>query len=155
MSSLTVYTSEGKTSLTREKKKALVPDKFDLFVDLSDRICSERKKGKINLLSKRVLGKLLCFLIIRSPKKYSAPELYENIWGITDDCFTAETSVKTAISRLRKIIEPEQGNWKYICKTEPSFWDGKRGQYYFDRSSSFCLILPESLALFMDDSNPD
>lgn len=123
-------------------------DQFDLWIDLETREIFEAELGKISLFSKKVLGRLLCYLIINTNKKYTAEELFGPVWCLNVSDLSEERTVKTSISRLRKLIEPISGNWKYICKTEPSFLIGRRGEYYFNKKASYCLVCPERFQLF-------
>ncbi|MCO4782268.1 MAG: winged helix-turn-helix domain-containing protein [Candidatus Cloacimonetes bacterium] len=119
---------------------------YGLFIDLETMNFHEHQKGGLNLIRKRVLGKLLCYLIIKSPKKFTANELYSAVWGVSALPLSQEVSVKTAISRLRKIIEPV-GTLTYILKTEPDFL-GRRGAYYFNVNCNYCLIRPNTVSMF-------
>lgn len=121
-------------------------DDYDLFIDLENMTFHECEKGEINLIRKRVLGKLLCFLIIKSSKRFTANELYSAVWSVKALPLSQEVSVKTAISRLRGLLEPVDG-LKYILKTDPDFI-GRRGAYYFNTGVKYCLIRPSCLSMF-------
>lgn len=121
--------------------------RYDLWIDLDSREVIEKEIGKIDLFSKRILGRLLCFLIMNPGKRFAADELYFPVWRLSVNELSEETSVRTSISRLRQIIEPRPPMWKYILKTAPTFL-GRRGEYYFDNTCSHCLICESSLQLF-------
>jgi hypothetical protein len=129
-----------------EQIKSLEIGSFELYINLYNGVCYEKSKDAVKILSKRVLGKLLAFLIIKSPKRFNSWDLYQPVWCLRSDPLTADTTVKTSISRLRKLIEPDS-ECRYILKSEPTFW-GERGQYYFNQEVDYCLIVPQSISLF-------
>ncbi|PCJ19857.1 MAG: hypothetical protein COB02_06640 [Candidatus Cloacimonadota bacterium] len=135
-----IYDTDDISGLHKVKKD------FDIFIDLEALEFLEKNKGLLNLKRKRVLGRLLCFLIMKSPKKFTANELYKPIWCLNSLPLSQEVSVKTAISRLRSLIEASE-ELRYILKTEPNFL-GRRGEYYFNNEVKYCLIRPIGLTLF-------
>lgn len=120
---------------------------YDLWVDLGTREVHESQMGAIPLFTKKVLGRLLCFLIMRGGRKFTAEELFAPVWCLNVSDLSEEMTVKTSVSRLRKLIEPSAPSWKYLRKTEPSFL-GRRGEYYFNTESNYCLIQPKRFQLF-------
>jgi hypothetical protein len=122
---------------------------YDLWIDVPLKEFREKEKGDIDLLQKRILGRLLLFLIINANKDYTPTELYRQVWCLKSNGLNEDISVRTNISRLRDLLEPDPPRWKYVQKTETSFLSGK-GAYFFDGSSSYCLIIREdTFALFL------
>ncbi len=150
----TEYTvfSENKSYCVSENellKLRNIRDRFDLWIDLDDRFAFEKTNGKIKIFRKKILGRLLCFLIMNIPRRYTAGELFETVWVADYDDIIDFRTVKTNISRLRSLLETSPPAWKYILKTEPTFL-GRGGEYYFNNLSNYCLIFPLSgLQLFL------
>ena len=119
--------------------------RYALWIDLDKKVFHENRKGSIGLFSKRIIGRLLCFMVMNAGKEYNFEELYESVWCLQGNNITEEAVVKTNISRLRELIEPSH-KWKYIMKTEPFL--GVRGKYYFNPDSNYCMIHPDSFQLF-------
>ncbi len=119
---------------------------FSLWLDLETRLVWEAELGEISLFRKRVLGKLLCFLITHAGRRYTAGELFEAVWLADYDTFIDFRTVKTNISRLRSLIEPAAPEWRYILKTDPTFL-GRGGEYYFNSQCSYCLVQTKWLDL--------
>jgi hypothetical protein len=53
---------------------------YDLWIDVPLKEFREKEKGDIDLLQKRILGRLLLFLIINASKDYTPTELYRQVW---------------------------------------------------------------------------
>lgn len=86
----------------------------------------------INIFSKRSSVKVLEILLLKNAEVLSTEKIFEMIW--TNKKVDNFKVVKTAIFRLRKIIECDHTKPLFI-KTSV----GNKG-YYFDRDVSFCLI---------------
>ena len=119
---------------------------YDLWIDLSSGAIQERTKGDVVLTKKRMLGRLLLFLMVNAGKPYPPDELFEAVWGREVLGLSEGIAVRTSISRLRSLIEPAPPAWRYIMKTETSFWSPV-GSYYFESGSNYCLITPRTFAL--------
>lgn len=141
------YEKINKLSLDEVLYLRTSKNKYDLWIDLEEKEVIEKSKGHINLFSKKILGRLLCFLIINSNRKFTAEELFPPVWCLNVSDMSEEQAVKTSISRLRNMLENDHYKWKYIKKTDPSFL-GRRGEYYFNSKCNYCLIQPEKYQIF-------
>lgn len=118
--------------------------RYGLWIDLEMRMAYELHVGELDIFRKRILGRLLCFLITNVPRRYTAVEIFESVWAADyDDIFDFRT-VKTSISRLRAMLESNSPSWQYILKTDPSFL-GRGGEYYFNPAASYCMICPRNV----------
>ncbi len=130
--------------VARLRRKKL---EYDFWLDLEQMEAAEKELGAIDLFAKRVLGRLLCFLVMNAGKTYTADELYPPVWCLGFSDLSGEVTVRASISRLRKLIEPHPPHWKYL-KKEPSTFLSPRGAYYFDPRSNYCLIRKADTQLF-------
>ncbi|MGV8121511.1 MAG: winged helix-turn-helix domain-containing protein [Candidatus Xenobiia bacterium LiM19] len=111
---------------------------FSLFIDLPCRKLYEKEKGQIDMLSRKVLTALLLFLVKNSGKSFSNREIFTAVWGYEYDSETSDNEVRKTVSRLRKLIEPENQKNRYV-KLKQGYMRSK-SEYYFTASESFCLI---------------
>lgn len=123
-------------------------DSYDLWIDLDERTAWEKEKGAVEIFSKRILGKMLVFLLVNAGKTYTPKELYELVWGLEALDVSEEISVRTGVSRLRSLIEPVPSEWKYIKKTDVDFL-GFKGAYYFNPTANYCMIAKVELIMFL------
>ena len=114
---------------------------YELFIDLENSTFYEESLGFINLNRKKILGKILVFLVVNADKMYFPDEIYKAVWDRKVRGFSEAGCVRTSISRLRNIIEPCPSEWKYILKSETNFWN-PTGAYYFNKKAKYCLIMP-------------
>lgn len=119
---------------------------YQLWLDIPLKKFKEIEKGEIDLLSKRILGRLLVFLIINANEDFTPIELYKQVWCLKPSGLNEESTIRTNISRLRNLVEPSSQHWKYIKKTETSFLSNK-GAYFFDNSSNYCLIMKKEIVM--------
>ncbi len=121
-------------------------DRYSLWLDLDVGVIRERDKGEIALAGKLMLGRLLVFLVMNAGRPYPPDELFESVWEREVLGLSEQTAVRTSISRLRRLIEPDPPNWRYIQKTPTSFWNPV-GAYLFAADSGYCLITRRSFSL--------
>ena len=136
----TFFDSIDINELRKDKKN------YDLWLDVPLKEFKEDKNGYLGLFSKRILGRLLVFLIINANEAFTPIELFEHVWCLEPNGLTEDITIRTSISRLRNIIEPSPPHWQYIKKTETSFLSSK-GAYYFDSGSNYCLIMKKEIVL--------
>jgi DNA-binding response OmpR family regulator len=113
-------------------------DIFDLYVDVNSGIVFVKDKGFIDFSRKRFLAFLLFHFVKNSGKSYSKEELYVNVWKAKFNKFNDAITIKTSISRLRKLIEPEPEKPLYIKIYSSPYKNESR--YYFPESINFCFI---------------
>ena len=121
--------------------------RYDLWIDLDAGVFSERTKGAVDLRGKRILGRLLVFLIADAGKPFLPEEIFEPVWSRKVIGLSEQISVRSSISRLRDLIEPTPPRWKYIQKREPAFWECP-GAYFFEPVSNYCMIVRQSFTMF-------
>jgi len=122
---------EGVDTLRKKKD-------FEFFLDIPGKFAFEKDKGEINIFKKRILLSLLLFFIRNSDRRFSSEELYKEIWEWEYEEEARGTEVRKYISRLRNLIEPDKGSFKYILMREGQ--PGEKGKYYFNDRTNFCLI---------------
>lgn len=120
--------------------------RYGLWIDLDAGVIREQSKGDLPLVGKLMLGRLLVFLVMNAGRPYPADELFESVWEREVLGLSEQTTVRTSISRLRRLIEPTPPAWRYIQKTPTSFWNPV-GAYLFAADSSYCLITRRSFSL--------
>ncbi len=136
-----------KISAIELEKVRLQKKDFDLWCDVEKRQLILQDKITIDIFDKRILCRLLCYLVMNAGKCFTAEELYPPIWCLNVFDCSEECVVKTAISRLRSLLNDNHKDWKIIKKTKPSIF-GRRGEYYFNANLNYCLFYPIEYQLF-------
>ena len=72
-------------------------------------------------------------------RRFTPEEVFVPVWAQEVRGLSERNSVRTGISRLRTLIEPAPPEWRYILKTEPTFFGGP-GAYYFNPETKYCMI---------------
>ncbi len=110
---------------------------FELFIDLSGGTVWEHTGGFIDFSRKRNLASLLFYFVRNGGKCFTLEELYSAIWK-SKFYKNDGSTVKTSISRLRKLLEPEPEKPKYIKIFSLPYQ--KESKYYFSEDVNFCFI---------------
>ncbi|MEQ8192030.1 MAG: winged helix-turn-helix domain-containing protein, partial [Candidatus Eremiobacterota bacterium] len=110
---------------------------FDLFIDLAGCTVWEHTAGFIDFSRKRNLASLLFYFVRNRGKSFTLEELYSAIWK-SKFYKNDGSTVKTSISRLRKLLEPEPEKPKYIKIFSLPYQ--KESKYYFSEDVNFCFI---------------
>lgn len=102
--------------LIRDEINSLNDSSVDIFLDKRNRVVKERTLGHIDFKHRFVLLEIL-FLLAREPGvHFSKNKLVDLIWGNEYNPLVHDKLIYTSISRLRKLIEPDQEQRKYIIR---------------------------------------
>ena len=102
--------------LIREEINSVNDSSVDICLDKRNRIVQEKTLGCIDFKHRFVLLEIL-FLLAREPGVYyTKNQLVDLIWGNEYNPMIHDKLIYTSISRLRKLIEPQQGRRKYIIR---------------------------------------
>ena len=113
-------------------------NEFELFIDVPGKFAFEKDRGELNIFRKTKLINLLLLLIRSNGRELSCKEIYREIWEWEYEEDVSDAEVRKCISRIRKLLEPEEKNFKYILHNQGYF--GKKGKYYFNMKANFCLV---------------
>lgn len=111
-------------------------ESFDLFIDLSEGIVWEKSRGYVDFSRKKNLASLLFHFVRNAGESFSLESLYTSIWKNKFNKKTDSITLRTSLSRLRKLLEPEETKYIKILSL-PCQRDSK---YYFSKEVNFCLI---------------
>jgi len=98
----------------------------DLTINLENRQIFEKFQGKIQLKNCFILLDILVLLARNPGRTYSKEELTQYIWKENYNPLIHDNKIYYNINRLRKFLEPEGSEIKYIITSK----DG----YYFNKS---------------------
>lgn len=94
---------------------------IDFFIDRHNRLIHEKELGTIDFKHRFVLLEIL-FLLAQNPGKYyDKDELSKEIWKDEYNPLIHDKLIYTSISRLRKLIEPNQEKSKYILRGKDGY----------------------------------
>lgn len=113
-------------------------DEFDLFIDAVDGKILEKEKGEITIFNKKILPDLLFFFVRHGGEFFAPRDIFPTVWRGKYIHETDGPNVKMSIARLRKLMEPDCKNPKYL-KISPVRYKNER-KYYFEDNSNFCFI---------------
>ena len=98
---------------------------FDLVLDEKRNMVFERRKGSIDFRNQFILMDLL-HLFLKSPGRvFSKEELVRKIWTEDYDPSVHDNKIYVTIKRLRKMIEPDVDNPKYIYRSKSGYYLNK------------------------------
>ncbi len=134
------FTSEGEKALSPAEYAALQEREFDfeLWLDVPAKKATERTRGTLNLLSRRILMRMLLALVREKGSPLTQEELFARVWEYAFEGESSAAQVRKNISVLRDMLEPDRTNPVYIRQGEHSF--ARKGGYYFNPEASFCVI---------------
>lgn len=135
-----VLSSEGESVLESDQLAALRAraGDFSLFVDVPERRVVERERGEVDLLGKKIVSGILLTLMRQALHPPAQEDLFERVWEARYDPVLSPVELRKSISRLRELIEPEPGQWRYIKLARGLTRD--KGRYCFDSTQPYCLI---------------
>ncbi len=135
-------------ALTFEGERALSPadyqelqkreGEFDLFLDLPAGRAVEKSRGVLNLLSRKILTRILLALIRARGAPLTQEELFARVWEYPYEGESSAAQVRKNMSVLRDLLEPDRTNPVYLKQGEHAF--GRKGGYYFNLETRFCVI---------------
>ena len=128
------YTDISEVERIRNKKEI-----FDLFIDITDGVVWEKSKGPVDLTRKKNLSALLFHFVKNAGISFSIGDLYTSVWKGTFNKERDSITVRTSLSRLRKLLEPEEARY-FKLRSIPY---QSEGEYYFSEDVKFCLIEKE------------
>lgn len=93
----------------------------DLYLDRTNRVIYERDQGAIDFKHRFVLLEIL-FLLAQNPGVYYDKEqLVAAIWKDEYNPLIHDKLIYTSVSRLRKLIEPDESKRKYILRGKDGY----------------------------------
>lgn len=101
---------------------ALREPPFDLKLDLENQLVTERKLGPVDLRNQHVLLELLRLFSAKPGRVYSKEELVEKVWQQDYDPGSHDNKVYVTIKRLRKFIEPDGDQPRYIIRAKDGYY---------------------------------
>jgi DNA-binding SARP family transcriptional activator len=111
---------------------------YDLFIDIPGKYVFEKVKSEISIFRRTKVLSLLLFLIHNHGDEFTLEEIHNEIWEWKYEGEVSGIEVRKCISRLRKLIEPDKNNFKYILLREGVL--GQKNKYFFNYETDFCLI---------------
>ncbi len=99
---------------------------FDIVFDEVNHSITEKKLGKIDFKNQFILLDLLKLFMSNQGTVFSKDYLVENVWKQPYDPLVHDNKIYVTIKRLRKLIEPDYDQPKYMFRA-------KNG-YYFNKS---------------------
>ncbi|MCE7871366.1 AAA family ATPase [bacterium CPR1] len=111
---------------------------FDLFLDLPAGRAVEKSRGALNLLSRKILTRILLALIRARGAPLTQEELFAQVWEYPYEGESSAAQVRKNVSVLRDLLEPDRTNPVYLKQAEHAF--GRKGGYYFNLETRFCVI---------------
>jgi len=127
------HAMEAEVELIRMHRKD-----FSLFIDLPRSEMHEKEKGIIDMLNRKIVTSLMLFLMKNPGRCFSYKEIFTEVWGYEYDSEASDSEVRKTISRLRKLIEPNSDQYRYIRLNKG--YRRHKGEYFFTTCESFCLI---------------
>jgi len=110
---------------------------YDFYFNYETGEIRERTQGLINISKRRILYKLLGYLMENAGIKLSLEKIYKNVWKDEFIPDISDKTVKVHISYLRRLIEPSPSSPKYI---KTALLKEKKIAYYFEKAQNFCYI---------------
>ncbi len=113
-----------------ELAKTASPDEiknknFDLLIELDSNAIIEKSLGRVEFKNQHTLFDLLKLLTLHQGKTYSKEHLVEHIWNETYDPSIHDNKIYVTIKRLRKMIEPNFDDPKYLLRTRDGYFVNK------------------------------
>lgn len=127
-----------KATITEVESLRKGKDQFDLFIDAVNGKILEKEKGEITIFNKKILPDLLFFFVRHGGEFFAPRDIFPEVWKGKYVHDTDGPNVKMSIARLRKLMEPDCKNPKYL-KISPVRYKNER-KYYFEDNSNFCFI---------------
>jgi len=113
-------------------------EEFDIFIDSVEGSVIEKEKGEVIISNKKILPDLLFFFVRNGGEFFAPRDIFPDVWKGKYVHDTDAPNVKMSIARLRKLIEPDTKNPKYL-KISPVRYKNER-KYYFEDDTNFCFI---------------
>lgn len=104
---------------------------FDLVLNASSHVVTEKRKGKVDFKNQFILLDLLHLLIKNPGETFSKEELVNKVWKQDYNPSVHDNKIYVTIKRLRKMVEPDYDKPRYIFR-------GKNG-YYLNKTSRVLL----------------
>jgi len=108
-----------------------VESEFDIVFDLNNPVIVEAERGEIDFKNQFVLMDLLRLFVENPGVVYSKESLVKEVWDQSYDPRVHDNKIYVTIKRLRKLIEPQTGESKYIFRS--------REGYFFNKRVKVCL----------------
>ncbi|MEW6281581.1 MAG: AAA family ATPase [Candidatus Eremiobacterota bacterium] len=135
-----VHTRQGVRRLSEGEVEAIRAnrDRFDLWIDLGAHVVVERTRGELPLLRRKVLTRLLLYLIRSYPTPRSQEEVFLEVWGPPYHHEESDAQVRKSVSALRDLLEVDRAHPRYIQVAEGVY--GTRGGYLLGSEPTYCVI---------------
>jgi tetratricopeptide (TPR) repeat protein len=104
---------------------------FDIIFDTNNPVIIDAERGQIDFKNQFVLMDLLKLFIENPGVVYSKESLVKEVWDQDYDPRVHDNKIYVTIKRLRKLIEPQTGESKYIFRS--------REGYFFNKRVKVCL----------------
>lgn len=121
-----IKVSEARLASMREQP-------FDLKLDLENQMVHERKLGPVDLRNQHVLVELLRLFSGTPGKVFTKEDLVEQVWRQSYDPGLHDNKVYVTIKRLRKFIEPDGDQPRYIIRAKDGYYLNTSARLVFEK----------------------
>lgn len=104
------------------KLSVLDQDVYDLRLDFANQTVVERTRGRIDLKQQNILLDLLRLLTAKPGHVFSKEDLVNSVWGQSYDPGAHDNKVYVTIKRLRRFIEPNEEQPKYVIRAKDGYY---------------------------------
>ncbi len=105
---------------------------YDLILNSSSHLLTERKKGRVDFKNQFILLDLLRLFMQNPGHVYSKELLVERVWKQSYDPSVHDNKVYVTIKRLRKLVEPDYDKPKYIFRSKNGYFLNKATRVMVD-----------------------
>lgn len=106
-------------------------EKYDLVIDEESQVVKEKNIGQVEFKNQFILLDLLKLFVQNPGQIYSKEYLVENIWKQKYNPDVHDNKVYVTIKRLRKLIEPDFDEPKYIFRAKNGYFLNNRVKVNF------------------------
>jgi tetratricopeptide (TPR) repeat protein len=100
-------------------------DEYDIVFDRTTNTVVEKRKGRIEFKNQFILLDLLHLFIKRPGQVFSKEEIVQSIWSQNYDPSVHDNKIYVTIKRLRKLVEPDYEQPKYIFRAKNGYYLNK------------------------------
>lgn len=110
---------------------------FDLVFDHDNHTVTEKNIGKIDFKNQFILMDLLQLLLKNPGQIYTKEDLVQKVWRQNYDPLVHDNKIYVTIKRLRKMIEPDVENPKYIFRAKEGYFLNRSVRVHIEKTEGF------------------
>ena len=108
-------------------------DRYDIVFHMSTNSVVEKKRGRVDFKNQFILMDMLRLFLKNPGEVYSKEELVKKVWKQDYDPGIHDNKIYVTIKRLRKMIEPDFDQPKYIYRAKNGYYLNKSTRVLFEQ----------------------